>query len=66
MKVTNIIKIYEIDKQELSVGEDRVISVESHWNRNSMVVLNVEGRTVTVSAGDLEDAIANATNVNRY
>lgn len=39
------------------------IKIHSHWNRASMVVLEVGDQTVTVLAADLKRAIENCTNV---
>ena len=40
--------------------------VHNHWNDDRMVVLEINGERFTVSAEDLQKAIANCTNINRY
>ena len=65
------IKLYEVDGEAVTVLDHPVLVVKSHWNQNTMVVLEIgtaeEGKKVcTVLAADLEAAIENATNINRY
>lgn len=62
MKVENEIRIYEVDGVELGVGKSQSIKVKSHGIRNAFVVLEIDGKTVTVDSADLERAIRNATN----
>ena len=45
-------------------GKD--LLVESHWNDNKLVVLTLDDVTLTVCATDLQQAISNATNSNRF
>ncbi len=66
IKVRNEVTVYETNGRETSGCPLPAIAVESHWNRDSMVVLMVGGQKVTVSARDLQAAIANATNVSRH
>lgn len=64
VKVRSDIQVYEIDGTEVTVGlPDQIMTVESHWNRNEMVILSFGERKVTISASDLEKAIKNATNL---
>ena len=65
IKVDNEVNIYEDHGQEVPLGNKR-LHVESHWNRNEMVVLTIGEERVTVSAKDLEAAIANARNSARF
>lgn len=54
---TNIetkITAYEIDGNE--------VVVSAHWSNNEMVVLKVQGKSVTVAADELVRAVKNATN----
>lgn len=65
IKSSNEVDIYEVDGQESAVPVPRLL-VSNHWNRDSLVVLEVHGKRLTVSARDLQAAIANATNVNKW
>jgi hypothetical protein len=65
IKVRNEVTVYEIDGKETSVPSP-VIVVCSHWNRDSLVVLESDGMRLTVSARDLLEAVANATNSGRH
>lgn len=62
IKVSNDIVVREIDGWEVSGIPATVITVSSHWSRNSLVVLEIDGRRLSVAASDLRAAIANATN----
>jgi hypothetical protein len=42
------------------------ILVNSHWNNDKLVVLEIEDIKITVKARDLETAIKNCTNTARY
>ena len=67
IKVTNEIKIYEIDDQELkSISNAQPLIVKSHWNNDNVVVLEIGGVKYTVVAKDLKAAIDNATNIARF
>jgi hypothetical protein len=61
IKVSNAISVYEVDGKE-AISDGPTIEVRSHWSRQSMVVLKVNGQSLTVIATDLEAAIRNATN----
>lgn len=65
IKVKNEIKVYEIDNKEVD-WQKNSIQVLSHWNEDAKIVLVIDDKCYTVSANDLETAIKNATNVNRY
>jgi hypothetical protein len=65
IKVSSEVTIYETNGKENSVPMP-VLSVASHWNRDSLVILEIAGQKVTVSAKDLQAAITNATNTVRY
>lgn len=43
-----------------------LVLVRSHWNRNSMIVIEIGDIEVTVIAEDLKAAIDNATNTKRF
>lgn len=62
LKVINEITIYETNGKESSGLPLTTLLVVSHWLRDSLVVLEIAGQRVTVSARDLQAAIVNATN----
>lgn len=62
VKIQQQIKVYEKDGKEIAGGDVPTISVHSHWNHNDMVILVVEGKTVTVCGTDLIKAVNNARN----
>ena len=66
IKVTQTVDILEENGKEVSLGKSPCIEVRSHWNHNEWVVLVVGERSITVEADDLEAAIENATNINRF
>lgn len=59
IKVTNEIPTYD-DPAKPSVR------VHSHWNDPDMVVIEFDGRKVTVLAREAKAAIDNATNTKRF
>jgi len=59
IKVTSEVQCYEVNGQECTGPRVRV---DSHWNRDAMVVLDIDGKRYTVSASDLIAALHNATN----
>ena len=68
ISVTSKVKIYEVNGQEPPPPELATLTISSHWNLEAMVVLELPNsrNTWTVSRRDLEAAIQNATNSNRY
>lgn len=62
IKVQNTVTVYEVDGKEIGGINGPTLSVKSHWLRPSLVVLEVDGKALTVVADDLRAAIANATN----
>ncbi len=67
IKVTCEVKVYEVDGKEAKHSpSDEPVIVSSHWNYRDRVVLTLNGKSVTVLADDLEKAINNATNTNKY
>lgn len=62
MKVENEINIYEVDGTEIAIGKSQQMKVKSHWVRNNFVILEIDGKSYTVTAADLERAIRNAGN----
>ena len=67
MKTITELKIYEIDGEEQIALQMPTITIESHWNRRNLVILNVPGigKKMTVVAEELKMAIDNAINVKR-
>ncbi|HVY79846.1 MAG TPA: hypothetical protein VG994_02600 [Steroidobacteraceae bacterium] len=61
IKIACEVTVYEIDGKETSMIPPVTITVRSHWNRDSLVVLEVDNRKMAVSAADLHAAITNAT-----
>jgi len=69
IKVTNEVRIYEIDGRETEGLNSPKVIVESHWNDDHWVRLRLEGegaQAITVNANDLLTAIGNATNTHRH
>jgi len=66
IKVSQQVEIYEENDKEVPIGTNKYMGVESHWNHNERVILVIEGKRITVIADDLEAAITNATNINRF
>lgn len=60
--VESKVKIYEVDGHDVTTLEHPLILVQSHWSRNSMVVLSIGDKKWTVLARDLEAAIRNGCN----
>lgn len=56
-KVKAEVQVYEIKGEKVGVDEKDSIDCESHWADGDMVVLKVHGKTVTVQATDLIEAI---------
>lgn len=68
IKVRNEVRVYELDGADVTripIGEPRPeVVVESHRTYRDQIIITVEGKAVTVVAGDLLAAIRNATNAN--
>ena len=67
-KTINLIEVYETNgTEEKALGSDRPkIKVSEHWNKRSFVVLEIDGKKITVVADDLKRAIDNAQNAHKY
>lgn len=52
------VRIYEQDDEEVPIGTDAIITVESHWNREDFVVITIDDKEIAVVAKDLVTAIA--------
>ncbi len=59
--IRQTIQIYEEDDEELS-GGGKLLGIDSHWNRNDMVILVIGRKKYTVVADDLILAVKNAMN----
>lgn len=67
IKVSSEVIIYEIDGKEVKIGTNKVLLIESHWNKPDFVNITLPGfDPITISARDLKVAIENAQNANRY
>ena len=66
IKVTNEVKIYEVDGGDVPAILGKSLVVESHWNNNERVNLCINAKVYTVIASDLKAAIENATNTRRF
>lgn len=62
MKITNEITPLEVNGSQVSVGDDTVLIVESHWNWDDRIYIIYGDLKLLVSSRDLEKAIANAKN----
>jgi len=62
MEVEIKVPVYEIDGEECLPKNDRHITVKSHWNRTStMVVLVIDGNEFTVARDAISKAVDRAT-----
>lgn len=52
--------------EELEVNNMPKIYVQSHWNRNNMVYVVIQGVKYLIDAQDMIEAIKNCRNINRY
>jgi len=66
IKVKQTVEIYEENGGEIPLGISKHMTVESHWNRDERVILVIGRRRITVIAADLQAALDNATNTNRF
>ena len=66
IKVEQKITVYEKNGRDETPGETLEIGINSHWNRDSMIVISIGDDTYTVVADDLSAAIENAQNTNRH
>jgi hypothetical protein len=64
----NSLDIYETDgSEEKGLSSDRPkVIVKEHWNRREFVVIEVNGKELTVLADELKRAIDNAQNAHKY
>lgn len=65
IKVQSEVPIYEINGEEIPLNKNKSLTICSHWNQESKVVLVIGRRRYTVVASDLQAAVANATNSRR-
>jgi len=61
--VTSEVEVCEVDGRELDANEEeRHVAVISHWNRDALIVLKIDGHSYTVEGAELKLAIQNAEN----
>lgn len=60
IKVTCEVKVYELNDHESKPLDPLVVKVQSHWNYDDFVVLQVNDVRYTVSGRDLIRAVKNA------
>lgn len=63
--VESLVTVHEVNGSDW-FSKDAKIRVCSHWNQNTLVVIEVDGKRITVAARDLEAAITNACNSARF
>lgn len=64
IKVKNEVYASELNGRR---ADSRSLTIESHWNNPDLVVISFQDdHKLTFSARDLQAAIKNATNMNRY
>jgi hypothetical protein len=66
IKVVNTVSIYEVNGTEHRGLDAPTLTVSSHWNNDRSVVLELDGKKITVAASDLHAAITNACNTKRF
>ncbi len=66
IKVCSIVNVKEVNGVEPKAGDGPGIAVKSHQNNSGLVVLAIGEREYTVTAADIEAAVANARNSNRF
>lgn len=66
IKVINELDVVELNGIEVPPGSEGKITVLSHWLRDQLVVLEIEGKRYTLKARDLQAAITNATNTVKF
>ena len=66
IKVSQQIPIYEENDKEIPLRQQRFMGIESHWNWNERVILEIGKERITVLGRDLKTAIDNAMNSNRF
>jgi hypothetical protein len=64
----NLIEVYETNgTEEKGLRSDRPkVKVSEHWNRKEFVVIEIDGKKVTVLASELHRAIDNSQNAHGY
>ena len=63
IRVVSSINVYEVDGVEVPRDLPQ-IDVSAHWNRDTLVILTIDGKRHTVVASDLRAAVQNATNAH--
>ena len=65
IKIKQEIHVYYLDGDETFVSGP-IVQINSHWNRNEIVEIEVGGHRYGVNGDDLLVAIKNAMNTNRF
>ena len=63
--VKSEVKIHEINNEKVECFKHK-LAVLSHWNEDDKIILQIEDKKYTINAYDLQKAIENATNINRF
>lgn len=63
MKVINEIVVKE-KNHEILKGNEVIIKIESHWDGDDKVIINVDGETFAVDTDELRAAVNNAANLS--
>jgi hypothetical protein len=68
IKVTSIVRVYEINGKEAAYLENHGLKICSHWNNPDRIELTFgdESQKLTILAADLIAAIKNATNTAKF
>lgn len=59
METESKVEVLDLEEEYANVN----IKVRNHWNRSTLVRIEINGEEYTVSATELKKAIENATNV---
>ena len=65
IKIRQTIEIYEENDEDVPIGKEKSLGVESHWNCNERVILVFGRHRITVIGNDLITAAQNAMNSGR-
>lgn len=67
-ETVNSIEVYETNgTEEKGLRSDRPkLKVSEHWNRREFVVVEIDGKKVTVLADELKRAVDNAQNAHKF
>jgi hypothetical protein len=66
IKVSSQVSIQEIDSKSVPIGAQPTVTIKSHWNDQTLVVLEIDGKNYSMNTMDIQAAIQNATNSARF